>query len=482
MEQLNTLPPHSTDIEQAVLGAILIEPGTDIEIIDILSPEMFYDQKHQKIFKAIVKLSAADKPVDTLTVIKQLEQDGTLEEVGGAIYITELAQKVGTTAHLKYHASVVYEKYILRRLIDFANNIQKMAYSQENEIETILDKAEKELFDIASDNIKNEIRPIAEVIKEALDKMEEIGQKDITLSGIPSGFTELDRITSGWQNSDLIIVAARPSMGKTSFILSMARNMAVDYGLNVAIFSLEMSAMQLVHRLISSEAEISSGKIKTGKLSQEEWIKLEKRIKPLENAHIFIDDTAAISLFELRAKARRLKIQHNIDIIFIDYLQLMTGPPETKGNREQEVSHISRGLKALAKELNIPVIALSQLNRAVEHRSGAKRPQLSDLRESGAIEQDADIVIFIHRPEKFGITEIDGKSTEGLAEIIIAKHRNGPVTDIPLRFIDKYAKFVNYTDAFIENDEDELIIDSNINTDDDDEIIDFPNTEFEDVF
>jgi len=312
----------------------------------------------------------------------------------------------------------------------------------------LLEFSQQAVFEVASGNIKKETERIDTIIQQAIDQIEEASKREDGLSGVPSGYSSLDRITSGWQRSDMVILAARPSMGKTAFVLSMARNMAVNHNQGVAFFSLEMSSIQLVNRLISSETELGGEKIRNGKLADYEWQQLEYKIKDLSKARIFIDDTPAISIFELRSKCRKLKIKENIDIIIIDYLQLMSGPPETKGNREQEVSTISRGLKAIAKELNLPIIALSQLNRSVEMRAGDKRPQLSDLRESGAIEQDADIVMFIHRPEKMGITEdIEGNSTHGLAEIIIAKHRNGAIEDVQLRFRAEFARFEEFNSS-----------------------------------
>jgi len=456
-EEYGRIPPQAIELEEAVLGAIMLEKGTEIHVLDILKPESFYLEAHQRIFRAIMDLSIAHLPIDQLTVIERLRKNESLEIVGGAFYISKLVSRIGSAAHLEYHSRIVAQKYIQRELIRVASEIQSKAYDQSNDVDDLLDSAEKELFDLAYGNIKNETVQINSVIKNAIKTIEAAALRADGLSGVPSGFTALDRVTSGWQNSDLVIIAARPSMGKTAFVLSMARNIAVNHRRGIGFFSLEMSALQLVNRLISSETELSGDKIKTGKLAPFEWQQLETKIKNLEDAPIFIDDTPAISLFELRAKCRRLKMQHNIQLVVVDYLQLMTGPPETKGNREQEVSMISRGLKAIAKELNVPVLALSQLNRSVEMRSGDKRPQLSDLRESGAIEQDADIVIFINRPEKFGLTETeDGRPTAGLAEIIIAKHRNGAVTDVDLRFRAEFARFEEWDNSeltpFSEND------------------------------
>jgi replicative DNA helicase len=439
-QEFQKIPPQAIDVEEAVLGAIMIEPGADIPALQSLRVESFYSEKHQKIFQAIVKLSSSHEPIDQITVTEQLRKNGDLEFVGGAYYINYLASNVGTASHLEYHTKIIAEKYIKRKLISIANKIQEKAYDASSDIEELLEYSEKQIFDLAFENVSKATKPINQIIRETKDHLEDLSKKETSFSGVPSGFTSLDRITSGWQPSDLIIIAARPSMGKTAFVLSMARNMAVEHNVPVAIFSLEMSSHQLVTRLIISETGISSEKIRTGELNPEEWQHLEDKTKDLAQSPIYIDDTAAISLTELRAKCRNLKIQYGIQLIIIDYLQLMSGPKDSKSNREQEVSQISRGLKAIAKELNVPVIALSQLNRSVEMRTG-KRPQLSDLRESGAIEQDADIVIFIHRPEKYGILEEDGRSLAGVAEIIIAKHRNGAVTDVELQFIDYLARF-----------------------------------------
>jgi replicative DNA helicase len=439
---LGKIPPQAPDLEEAVLGAIMLEKDAVISVLDILKPESFYKESHQKIFKAIVDLSTRQEPIDLLTVTEELKKLGWLEEVGGPYYITQLTSKVASAAHVEFHSRIIAQKYIQRELIKVSTDIQQKAFDDSLDVDDLLDYAESEMFKVAEGSIKKEIQPVNVLIKEAIFQIQEAGKREDHLSGVPSGFTKLDRITSGWQRSDMIIIAARPSMGKTAFVLSMTRNMAVEHKRGVALFSLEMSSLQLVNRLICSETELSSDRIRNGKLQPYEWEQLERKIKNLVDAPIYIDDTPAISVFELRAKCRRLKQQHNIDIIIIDYLQLMTCNIDTKGSREQEVSHISRNLKVIAKELNVPIIALSQLNRSVEVRSGTKRPQLSDLRESGAIEQDADIVLFIHRPEKYGFLEDEeGNSLRGIAEIIIAKHRNGALDDVRLRFKDEFAKF-----------------------------------------
>lgn len=446
---LGKIPPQAVELEEAVLGAVMLEKDAIIEVIDILKAESFYKEENQKIFRAILNLFAADKAIDLLTVTDQLRKDGTLEEIGGQAYISELTIRVASAAHIEFHARIVQQKYIQRELIRVSNDIIGKAYDDSVDVNDLLDFSEGELFTVAQGNIKKEAASMNVLVKEAVNQIQEAARRKNNLSGIPSGYTKLDRITSGWQSSDLVIIAARPSMGKTAFVLSMARNMAVDHGASVAFFSLEMASVQLVNRLITGEAEIPSDKVRNGNLSDDEWERLDYRIKRLEDAKIFIDDTPAISVFELRAKCRRLKRQHDIDIVIIDYLQLMNGTPETRGNREQEVSTISRSLKGIAKELNVPVIALSQLNRSVEVRTGSKRPQLSDLRESGAIEQDADMVVFIHRPEKYGIMQDDeGNSLKGVAEIILAKHRNGALGDIHLKFVGEYTKFVEMDDDY----------------------------------
>jgi replicative DNA helicase len=449
MQDLGKIPPQATDLEEAVLGAIMLEKDAIVSVIDILKPESFYKDTHRIIFEAIRTLSMNLQPIDLLTVTEELKKGGQLDLVGGPYFLTQLTTKVASSAHVEYHARIVAQKYIQRELIRVSSDIQEKAFDTTQDVDELLDFAESELFEVAFSNIKKETLRIDVVIDKALKRMEELSAKEAGLSGVPSGFTRLDRITSGWQPSDLVIVAARPSMGKTAFMLSMARNMAVEHNRPVAIFSLEMSSLQLVNRLIVAETELSAEKIRNGKLEKYEWEQLEIKLKSLLKAPVFIDDTPAISVFELRAKARRLKLEHKIELLVVDYLQLMSGPPDTQGNREQEVSSISRSLKAIAKELDIPIIALSQLNRSVELRSGDKRPQLSDLRESGAIEQDADIVIFIHRPEKYGLTEdSDGRSTIGMAEIIIAKHRNGAIGDIQLRFRAEQARFTEPDDDF----------------------------------
>lgn len=446
------VPPQARDLEEAVLGAMMLERDAVSTVIDILKPDSFYAPAHQGIYKAIMRLFEKSQPIDILTVTEELKLEGTLDEVGGAFYVSELTNRVASAANVEHHARIVSQKYIQRELIRISSNIITDSYDDTTDVFEMLDKAEKELFSVTEQNLRRNYASMSNLITKAIQQIEELKDHEDSLTGIPTGFTELDRTTSGWQKSDLIIVAARPGMGKTAFTLSVARNAAVDYDKPVAVFSLEMSSLQLVNRLISSETELPSEKLRKGNLEGHEWQQLTTKVDKLSEAKIFIDDTPAINIFELRAKCRRLKMQHDIQMIIIDYLQLMSGSPDGKaGNREQEISNISRALKSIAKELNVPVIALSQLSRAVETRGGDKRPQLSDLRESGAIEQDADLVVFLYRPEYYQLMEdADGNSTRGIAEVIIAKHRNGALRTVPIKFIDKFAKFVeletNYFD------------------------------------
>ncbi|MDD4108907.1 MAG: replicative DNA helicase [Prolixibacteraceae bacterium] len=439
--QYGKIPPQALEVEEAVLGALMLERDAYVTVADIIDTSSFYKEENQKIFAAIKDLSFKEKPVDLLMVTQELKDRDELDAVGGPGYITQLTRRVASAAHIEFHARIIAQKFIQRELIRVSSEIQGKSYDDTIDVDDLIDFSESALFQIAQKNIKKETRPIKPVLNEAILQIEKARNQKDGLSGVPSGFTAIDRITSGWQKTDLIIIAARPSMGKTAFVLSMARNMAVEHEKPVAVFSLEMSSVQLVNRLIAAETELGSDKLKTGRLENYEWEHLNRKISALEKSPIFIDDTPALSIFELRAKCRRLKIQHDIQVVIVDYLQLMTSGIEGRGSREQEVSSISRSLKAIAKELDIPILALSQLNRSVESREG-KRPQLSDLRESGAIEQDADIVAFIHRPEYYGITEDDsGNSLMGVAEIIIAKHRNGATGDVHLTFKKELAKF-----------------------------------------
>jgi replicative DNA helicase len=438
-------PPQAIDMEEAVLGALMIEKGAIVDVQGILTAESFYLETHQKIYKAIIDLATRHDAIDIYTVATELKKTDNLEFIGGAYYLTQLSGRIGSAAHIEFHAKIVAQKYIQRKLIEIASEIQRESFEDKTDVSDLLDSAQQKIFEISERSMRNETLSISDVIEKTIEEMEIASARGDGFSGVPSGFTSLDRITSGWQPSDLIIVAARPAMGKTAFVLSMARSIAVDFNRGVAFFSLEMSDVQLVKRLMISETGLSSEKIKNGKLEDHEWYQLETKIQALSGAPLYIDETPALSIFEFRSKARKLVQNHKVELIIIDYLQFMTGPPGIM--REQEVSSISRSLKAIAKELNVPIIALSQLNRAVETRAGSKRPLLSDLRESGAIEQDADLVIFIHRPESYGfIEDEDGISTVGIAEIIIAKHRNGAVGDVKLRFRKEEAKFYDLED------------------------------------
>ncbi|MCK0156574.1 replicative DNA helicase [Cellulophaga sp. F20128] len=443
------IPPQATDLEEVVLGAMMIDKKGVDEVIDILHPDVFYKEAHKHVYEAIFKLFETSEPIDLLTVSSQLKKDGKLEVVGGDFYLIKLTQKVTSSAHIEFHARIILQKYIQRSLIKISNEIIHDAYEDGTDVFDLLDTAESKLYDVTQGNLKRSAETAQNLVIQAKKRIEEIAGKE-GLSGVPSGFDKVDKLTSGWQPSDLIIIAARPGMGKTALTLSMARNMAVKYNIPVAFFSLEMSSVQLITRLISSETGLSSEKLRTGKLEKHEWEQLNVKVKSLESAPLFIDDTPSLSIFDLRAKARRLASQHGIKMIMIDYLQLMTaGGSQKGGNREQEISTISRNLKALAKELNVPVIALSQLSRAVETRGGSKRPILSDLRESGAIEQDADIVSFIYRPEYYKIDEWDDDEhspTQGQGEFIVAKHRNGGLENIRLKFIGNQGKFDNLDD------------------------------------
>jgi replicative DNA helicase len=443
--ELGKIPPQAVDIEQAVLGALMLEKNAVTDTIDILSPQSFYDPKHQNIYTAVRELFATSTPVDILTVTNQLKKEGLLEASGGAVYISQLTSRVASAAHIEYHARIISEKHIKRELIRMSSEIQRLAYEDTNDVFEVLNKAEEDLFKISENNMGKQVAEMKNVVREAIDEIEKASQNKDGLSGVPTGFIDLDKITAGWQKSDMIVIAARPAMGKTAFVLSMARNTAVDHNMGVAIFSLEMSAVQLVKRLISSESRLPAEKLRKGDLAEHEFQQLHTRISKLSQAPLYIDDTAGISIFDLRAKCRRLKLQYDIQMVIIDYLQLMTaGGGKGSGNREQEISLISRSIKEIAKELNVPIIALSQLSRSVEQRGGDKRPVLSDLRESGAIEQDADIVSFIYRPEYYGLMDDgEGGSNAGIGEIIVAKHRNGSLDTVRLRFIGQYARFEN---------------------------------------
>ncbi len=438
------LPPQALDLEEAVLGSMLLEKEAVNTVIDILQGKSFYKESHHKIFEVIKDLFGRSLPIDILTVTNELKQIGELELVGGPYYISQLTNRVASAANVEFHARIISQKFIQRELIRISTEIITDAYDETTDVFALLDKAESGLFGVTEGNIRKSYDSMSELVRNAIKQIESAKGQEGSVTGVPSGFADLDRMTAGWQPSDLVILAARPAMGKTAFALTLARNAAIDFQKPVAVFSLEMASVQLVTRLISGESELSSHKLRNGNLRNDEIEQIHAKIGALTEAPIFIDDSPAISVFELRAKARRLKSQHDIQLLLVDYLQLMTAGGDGKGggNREQEISTISRSLKSIAKELNIPVIALSQLSRAVESRGGDRRPQLSDLRESGSIEQDADMVMFINRPEYYGLTEDeDGNSTIGVANIIIAKHRNGAIGDVQLKFTSELAKF-----------------------------------------
>ena len=440
------LQPQAVEFEQAVLGALMIEKDAYYQVSEILRPESFYDHRHQLIYEVIRRLNLEEKPVDILTVTEQLNSTNQLEEVGGPFYITQLSGMVASSAHIEYHARVIAQKATARALITYTSNIQNKAFDATQDVDELMQEAEGKLFELSQTNMKKDYTQIDPVIKEAYEMLQKAAARTDGMSGIASGFHALDKITSGWQNSDLVILAARPAMGKTAFALSLAKNIAIDQKIPVAFFSLEMSNVQLVNRLISSVCEVEGKKILNGQLSNDEWARLDKNLRRMTGAPLYVDDTPGLSVFELRTKARRLVKEKKVQIIMIDYLQLMNATGMKFNSRQEEVSTISRSLKGLAKELNIPIIALSQLNRTVEGREGleGKRPQMSDLRESGAIEQDADMIMFVHRPEYYHIFQDEkGNDLHGMAQIIIAKHRKGATGDVLLTFIGKYTRFAN---------------------------------------
>jgi len=472
------LTPQALDFEMAVLGAVMINADAIGEIVDFLTPQMFYKESHFHIYRAIADLFNRSEPIDLLSVTGLLRKNKQLEFVGGPSYLASLTNRVASSANIEYHARIVMEKFVLRELINNCNIIIKDAYDDSKDVLDLLDKAETDLFGIIQNNFKRDSKELNVVMRKALEELMALKDVDSQLRGVPTGIRAIDEKTGGWQKSDLIIMAARPGMGKTSFVLSVARNAAIDHQRPVAFFSLEMSSTQIVHRLFSIETGIPAERIAKGKLDETEWIQLTNKIGALNSANLIIDDTPALSVFDLRAKCRRLKHQHDIQLIIVDYLQLMQGGGESdkgKGNREQEISYISRSLKALAKDLNVPVIALSQLSREVEKRAGFKRPQLSDLRESGSIEQDADLVMFIYRPEYYGLQTFEDESTPsaGLADIMIQKNRHGATDNIRIRFQSQFTKFTDIDTAYqfdshkvgIENNQNFDYINSRMNDD-----------------
>ena len=451
---LGHLQPQALEIEKAVLGALMIDKDAYAIVCEILRPESFYEPRNQMVYTAIRDLSMDEKPVDMLTVADQLAKSGKLEQVGGPGYIAELSSGVATSANIEYHANIIAQKSLARQLISFASSIQTKAFDETIDVEDLMQEAEGSLFELSQHNMKKDYTAIDPVIAQAVKGIQDAAKNTDGLTGVSTGYFKLDDITSGWQASDLVIIAGRPAMGKTSFALSRAKNIAADLRIPMAFFSLEMSNVQLVNRLISNACEIQGSKILNGQLQRDEWERLDKNINNLLGAPLYVDDTPGLSVFELRTKARRLVREHGIKLIMIDYLQLMNANGMRFSSRQEEVSTISRSLKGLAKELNIPILALSQLNRGVESREGleGKRPQLSDLRESGAIEQDADMVLFVHRPEYYHIYQDDnGRDLHGMAQIIIAKHRKGATGDVLLTFRGEYTRFENPEDKNIDN-------------------------------
>jgi replicative DNA helicase len=439
-------PPAAPEIEASVLGAMMIEKEAVAKAIELLTSSTFYVRAHQVIFEAMVALFEAGEAIDTVTVYEELKKREQIDAAGGAVYLSKISQNISSAANIEYHAKIILEKEILRGLITSSHEIAQAAYQGTEDAFDLLDQAERKIFEITESHLKKSFAGMDRAVRDALEYIEAIHSKSNIKFSVPTGFYELDELLGGFQKSDFIIIAARPSMGKTAFALSLARNAAIDHKIPVGIFSLEMSTMKLIIRMLCAEGRLNAHLVRTGKLPHEEGVKLSKNAHKLIEAPIYVDDTPAQTVLEIRAKARRLKAEKNIGMIIIDYLQLMQGPAKAE-SREREISHISRSLKSLAKELNIPVIALAQLNRAVESRTD-KRPQLSDLRESGSIEQDSDVVTFLYRPEYYGIkTDQDGNSLEGVTEVIIGKQRNGPTGDVKLAFIKEYARFENLAHA-----------------------------------
>lgn len=441
------VPPQAPELEEAVLGAIMLEKDKLAEVLEIIqSAECFYVDANQKIYAAIRKLFDKGMPVDLLTVTEELRRSNELEIVGGAYYLTKLTMSVVSSAHVEAHARIVMEKFIQRELIRISSQVISDAYEDSNDVFDLLDKAESNLYEITDKHLRKNFLSMKDVLVRTVHEIEEAKNKKDDMTGVPTGFTDLDKLTSGWQKTDLIILAARPAVGKTAFSLNLAMNAALneERPYPVAVFSLEMGAGQLVKRMLSAVTEVNMEAITKGRMQEHEFVQMTQRMNKLANAPIFLDDQAALNIFELRAKARRLKQKHDIQLIIIDYLQLMQASIDKGGNREQEISKISRDLKALAKELEVPIIALSQLNRSVESRKESKVPQLSDLRESGAIEQDADMVMFLYRPEYYGIDNNEmGEAIEGETHVNVAKHRNGSTDTVKIRFLKHYQKFTD---------------------------------------
>ncbi len=444
------LQPQAVEVEQAVLGSLMIDSDAFSMVSEVLKPDTFYDPRHKKIYQAIQTMNMEERPVDIITLSDELSKMGELDKIGGAQYLVDISAGVASAAHVESHARILAQKYMQRQLIHYAGDIETLAFDEGVDVDELMQKAEGELFQLSQNNMKQDYTQIDPVVKDAVEILQRAAQNKGGLTGIPTGYRGMDDMTSGWQPSDLVIIAGRPAMGKTSFALSIAKNVAVDYHIPIGFFSLEMNNVQLVNRLISNVCEISGKKILNGQLDQSEWERLDKKLRNLTGAPIYVDDTPGLSVFELRTKARRLVREKGVRLLMIDYLQLMNANGMKFGSRQEEVSTISRSLKGLAKELNIPVLALSQLSRNVENREGleGKRPQLSDLRESGAIEQDADMVLFVHRPEYYHIYQDEkGNDLHGMAQIIIAKHRKGATGDVLLNFRGEYTRFQDPQDA-----------------------------------
>jgi len=434
------LPPQNIDAEQSVLGGILVENEAFNKVLEYITQEDFYREAHRKIFLGMMELFNKNEPVDLITLTEVLKKRNHLEDVGGAAYLASLVDNITTASNISYYAKIVREKSVIRKLITTATEIVTSGYEDSKDVKDLLDEAEKSIFEITGRQIKPSFLDLKSVLKESMKTIERLYERKEFVTGVPTGFGEFDRLTAGLQPSDLIVVAGRPSMGKTAFCLNIAQYAAIEANIPVAIFSLEMSKEQIALRMICSEGRVDAHRLRRGFLDKEDWKKLITAIDVLSQAPIFIDDTPALTALEMRAKARRLKAEHNLGLLIVDYLQLMRGRGSSD-NREQEISDISRSLKALAKELNLPIVALSQLNRRVEDRPN-KRPQLADLRESGAIEQDADVIAFIYREELYNRSDEDVK---GIAEILVGKQRNGPTGDIKLTFVDKYTRFENFS-------------------------------------
>ena len=461
--EMGNRPPQALDVEEAVLGALLIEPNCIDEAMDELSSNCFYSERHRMIFEAMRTLTNEHVALDLLSVSQKLKSLGNLEAVGGTVALVQLSQKVGAAAHIEYYIRILKQKCIQRELITASYEILKSSYDESVNVDDLIDQAQTKVFAAIQNNVKKDVQEIGQVINDALDDIQKL-QNSSGLSGVPSGFASLDRITQGWQASDLIILAARPSVGKTAFVLNLARNAAVDFNMPVAFFSLEMPSIQLAKRMMVSETKLSGDKFRGGeKIADWEWKQLDIQLKRLVKAPIYIDDTPSLPVMEFRSKVKKLVKQKGVRLIVVDYLQLMQGPSELRGMREQEVAAISRTLKATAKEMNVPIIALSQLSRQSENRQGSnRRPQLSDLRESGSIEQDADMVIFIHRYDYQGLS--DNPEDVGRTQIIIAKHRNGAIADVDMMFRADEVRFVDLSDSLV-NQADSMGVESAMNND-----------------